>query len=106
MLNTAAALLHMGLTLKAIASTNEQRPGSICLLLNQIYMFAVTQINLFGSSRQEVIHGSFASINNFLAIALLFFIHQIMIKTSQLPTDPILERRLVSPVKNQKLEMY
>lgn len=79
MLNTADALLHMGLTLKAIASTNEQRPDSICLLLNQIYMFAVTQIILFGSSRQEVIHGSCAYIaqttNNFSAIALYIYIY-------------------------------
>lgn len=50
MLNTAAALFYMGLTGMAIASTNEKRPDSTCLLLNQIYMFAVTHFNKNESS--------------------------------------------------------
>lgn len=56
MLNTAAALLYMGHAVKAIASTNEQRPDSICLLLNlQVCSKHIsTQINFFGSSRQYI----------------------------------------------------
>lgn len=45
MLYIVAPFLYMGLTVTAIATTNEKRPDSTCLLMSQIYMFAGTHVN-------------------------------------------------------------